>query len=156
MTSNADYGQMYGRRANLFDVLRNPAAPGRPHVVHATDEVIPITLNYLRAPEHVVGLRTPGGKLGLYQFWKAGTVEAVTEGQEVEYYDYATEGGKLETEMSPPPAALLRQLVTDIVPNELRAPLPPAYREAQQSAEQAYIRYVEAANVSTILTAIVD
>src|SRR4029079_11982119 len=70
MSGNPDYMQMYGRRANLLRVLRDPAAPGRAHVVHATDEVIPVTLNYLNAPEHVVGLRVPEGKLGLYQYWK--------------------------------------------------------------------------------------
>jgi uncharacterized sulfatase len=156
MSRDGGYMQMYGRRANLFAVLRDPAAPGRAHVVHATDEVIPTTLNYLHAPEHVVGLRSADGKLGLYQYWKAGTVDATTAGQEVEYYDYATEGGRLETEMSPPPPALLQQLVNDIVPNELRAPLPPAYRDAQDSAAQAYVKYVEAANASSILTAIVD
>jgi len=156
MSRNPAYEQMYGRRANLLRVLRDPAAPGRVHVVHATDEVIPITLNYLRAPEHVVGLRTAEGKLGLYQFWKAGTVEAVPDGQEVEYYDYASERGRLETEMSPAPPALVERLVTDIIPNELRAPLPEAYQDAQQSAAQAFIKYVDAANVSSILTAIVD
>jgi arylsulfatase A-like enzyme len=156
MSGNPDYAQMYGRRANLLRVLRDPKAPGRAHVVHATDEVIPITLNYLRAPEHVVGLRTPDGKLGLYQYWKAGSVDSVSEGQEVEYYDYATEGGRLETEMSPPPPALLERLVNDVIPNELRAPLPPAYRDAQQSAAQAFVQYVDAANASSILTAIVD
>jgi len=156
MTRDAGYAQMYGRRANLLRVLRDASAPGRPHVVHATDEVIPINLNYLRAPEHVVGLRVPEGKLGLYRYWKPGTVDTVSEGQEVEYYDYATEGGRLETEMSPPPAALLERLVNDIIPNELRAPLPEAYQDAQQSAAQAFIQFVVAANVSSILTAIVD
>ena len=156
MSSNSDYMQMYGQRANLFGVLSDAAAPGRDNVVHATDEVIPTTLNYLHAPEHVVGLRNAGGKLGLYRYWKPGTVDAVTDGQEVEYYDYATAGGRLETEMSPAPPALLKRLVNDIIPNELRAPLPAAYQEAQASAAQAYVKYVEAANISTILTAIVD
>ena len=156
MSSNSDYKQMYGQRADLFAVLGNPAAPGRANVVHATDEVVPTTLNYLHAPEHVVGLRNAGGKLGLYRFWKPGTVDAVAEGQEVEYYDYATEGGRLETEMSTPPMALLQKLVNEIIPNELRAPLPEAYQDAQQSAAQAFVKYVDAANAASILTAIVD
>jgi len=46
--------------------------------------------------------------------------------------------------------------VNDIIPNELRAPLPEAYQAAQQSAAQAFIQFVVAANVSSILTAIVD
>jgi uncharacterized sulfatase len=156
MADSADYRQLYGRRANLLRVLRDPDAPGRDHVVHATDEVIPVTLNYLHAPDHVVGLRTANGKLGLYRHWKPGSVDAVAQGQEVEYYDYATEGGRQETTVSPAPPGLLQALVNDIIPSELRAPLPQAYEDAQQSAAQAYVRYVEAANVSSILTAIVD
>ena len=58
--------------------------------------------------------------------------------------------------MSAPPKGLLQQLVTEIIPNELRAPLPESYQEAQQSAAQAYVRYVDAANAGSILTAIVD
>jgi uncharacterized sulfatase len=156
MSSNPDYMQMYGSRANLFAILQDPKAPGRDHVVHATDELIPPNFNYEGAPEHVVGLRTPGGKLGLYRFWKPNTIDAVAEGQEVEYYDYSTEGGRQEVAISDPPPGLLPELVNDIIPNELRAPLPASYQQTQQSAIQAYIRYVDIANSASILTAIID
>jgi arylsulfatase A-like enzyme len=151
-----DYAQMYGRRANILRMLRDPTAPGRGHVVHATDEIIPTSMNYLHAPQHVIGLRVPHGKLGLYSHWKPGTTDIVPEGQETEYYDYATERGREETQQSPVPRDLLARLTNDIIPHELCARLPERYRDAQASAQQGYVQYAAAADASSILTAIID
>ena len=102
MSGNSDYAQMYGRRANLFRVLSDPAAPRRTHVARATDEVVPITLNYLRAPEHVLGLRIPNGKLGPYRYWhgggdaggpRGGILRLLDRGQETGDKDVAAAAG---------------------------------------------------------------
>jgi hypothetical protein len=36
------------------------------------------------------------GKSAVYSNWKGNTVQIDTEGQEFEFYDYVTEGGRLE------------------------------------------------------------
>src|SRR4030095_675721 len=77
-------------RADLAAMLSNPAAPGRPYILHSTDEDIPeeaprIGIPYRDAlvrrilpppplaqqqpPTHAIGYRTATAKLGTYSYW---------------------------------------------------------------------------------------
>ncbi len=60
-----DLARIYGRRLDMISMLKSASAPGRPYVLYATDEIAPKFFNYLNAPTHVLGLRTPDAKLGV-------------------------------------------------------------------------------------------
>jgi uncharacterized sulfatase len=149
-----DYAAMYGKRANLLGILGSNDVPGREYAVYNTDELVPpIGLNFERAPEHVIGVVTKSGKLGVYSYWKRGTVTSLPNGQEKEYYDY-TLGDFEEMDSQPEsPAAksIYKLLMEDILPNELQAPLPAIYHDAQQEALEQYWQYVVAADLGSIL-----
>ena len=90
--------------------------------------------------------------LGVYVDWLPGTTDinpnTITLNN-LEYYDYKTPGGPLETEnRNNDPAAhvLLTALLTNVLPNELRAPLPAAFVPAQTQAKNEYVVYVDLIN----------
>jgi arylsulfatase A-like enzyme len=88
-------------RHDLLAMLRKPQAPGRSHVLHATDEIVTeyaIQPYAADAPLHLTAIRTPKAKLALYSNWRPGTAEMTTQGQEAELYDYRSAGGRLEIE----------------------------------------------------------
>ncbi len=150
------YRALYGKRARLFDILRDPKAPGRKYALYTTDEAFPAGQNYLKAPFHVIGVVTETGKLGTYAFWAPRTDggEPVKAGLEVTYFDYTSADGTLEMTSAPDsPAAreLLHTLMAELLPHELQAPLPETYHAAQQSALDAYWKYVKVADVLTIV-----
>jgi len=143
---------IYGKRLNLLPMLQSASAPGRPYVVFADDDPAPSIYNFNGSSNHIIGLRTPNAKLGLYVDWLPGTTDidpnTITL-KNLEYYDYKTPGGLLETEnRSNDPAAqvLLNALLTNVLPNELRAPLPPAFVPAQMQAKNEYLAYVALIN----------
>ncbi len=151
--SQPEYGHL-ADRLDLAAVLRDPAARGRPYVLHATDEdgyeFGPLLFPFLRdAPWHVIGLRTPTAKLGLYSHWASGSDEIQPAGEETEYYDYATPEGQQELTNGAGPGnqdylALHDQLVNDAIPNELRRPLPSNLQPAHEKAIGAYLDTVAA------------
>lgn len=112
-----------------------------------TDEVAPGFYNFNQSPGHIIGMRTADAKLGTYAFWVDNTDEIDTvNGLEIEYYDYSTEEGRLELNSHPsaPQAiAMKRQLFAEVVPNELRAPLPHPLRAAQDLSRRAYLAYAK-------------
>ncbi|MEA2743719.1 MAG: hypothetical protein QOG25_2090, partial [Acetobacteraceae bacterium] len=61
--------RIYGNRHDMLPMLRSAAAPGRPYVLLATDELVPAELNPGNASIHIVGLRTDTAKLGTYASW---------------------------------------------------------------------------------------
>ncbi len=148
-----DIGRIYRRRHNLLPMLKSADARGRPYVVFATDETVPNLYNFNNAPAHVIGVRTQNAKLGVYANWAAGTTDIAFDGTlETEYYDYSTPRGRLEIDnrKHEPGAALLYQaLLHDILPHELRAPLPLSYVAAQTVAKNLYIDYVNLINQAT-------
>ncbi|HSY52176.1 MAG TPA: sulfatase-like hydrolase/transferase [Thermoanaerobaculia bacterium] len=141
---NDDYRQMYGHRLDLAAILHDACAPGRPYAIYSSDEhFIPAAVNYLNAPEHVVGLAFPEGKLAVYAHWVPETEWPLFK--ITEYYDYATEDGRLELASTPDcdaAKAAVARLNDEVIPNELRAPLPAAYVEAQKTALRKYWGYV--------------
>ena len=114
---------------------------------------MPRLYNFNNSPGHITGVRTPDGKLGIYANWKRGTTNIAFDNTlETEYYNYATPDGRAETHNTNHQNAarqLYQQLVNDILPNELRAPLPPTYVPAQAFAKVRYLTYVELINTLT-------
>jgi arylsulfatase A-like enzyme len=87
------------RRADLARILADPNAPGRPYVLHATDEIVTeyaVERYAADAPLHVVALRTAQGKYVNYSNWSAAGIKPLAQGQEHELYDYSTHSGRLE------------------------------------------------------------
>ncbi len=129
------YAHIAGR-ADLAGILADPAAPGRPYVLHATDEIVteyaiePYAAN---APLHVVALRTPQAKLATYSNWPYQGIEPLARGEERELYDYRTHSGRLELHNSAGQSALEEPLQAELeraFREELREPLPPRLTEA--------------------------
>ena len=54
-------------------------------------------MNYLRAPTHVLAVRTPEVKLVTYSHWARGTTTPIRTMMKLEFYDYATSDGRAET-----------------------------------------------------------
>jgi arylsulfatase A-like enzyme len=146
-------------RLDMTAVLGDAAAPGRDYALHATEEdgfeYGPRLFPFLQdAPFHVLGLITDDSKVGVYTDWAENSDEILPDGQEVEFYDFTTEEGRLELANTAGPGnarftGLYQELMANAVPNELRAPLPPeleAAREATMAATVARIAYDRAAN----------
>jgi hypothetical protein len=136
------------QRLDLAFILRNPSAPGRPYVLHTMDEDevegFAVTQQARNAPAHVIAYRTAMAKLGLYSFWKPGSIEIQTAGQEAEVYDYRTRRGRMELEnVAMADRRLYNRLnaaLVSAIPMELRAPLPAALQPAQQAGLQSYLK----------------
>ena len=128
-------------------MLQSAGAPGRPYVVFTTDEPTPTVYNFNNSPGHIIGLRTPEAKLGVYADWVTATTDIRPDSIQLEYYDYQTPGGRLEIDNrknDPNAAYLLDTLLTDVLPNELRAPLPSSLIPEQEKAKARYLSYQDA------------
>ncbi len=137
-------GAIYGGRLDLNAMLRSASAPGRPYVLLATDEVVPGYYNFNGSPAHIVAYRSATEKLGIYSNWVGVTDQIDTTTVQTEFYDYATQQGRLELhnrKKDPRIAPLLDTLLTDIIPNELQATLPGALGRAQAFAKFQYLAY---------------
>ena len=149
--------RIYGERLNLVDLLRNPNAAGRDHILFATDEVLLDVLNYLHAPTHVLAVRTQEAKLVTYTHWFPGTTRPIPGSMELEFYDYATSEGRAETKSRPndPRAkALAQKLFNQYVPQQMEAPLPPPLKRTVARARASYIAYVAKSNLSPLIQAL--
>jgi arylsulfatase A-like enzyme len=125
----AHYSHLAGR-LDLAGILADPAAQGRPYVLHATDEIVtefaiePYAAN---APLHVLALRTPSAKYATYSNWPLEGIQPLSKSQESELYDYSTHRGRLELHNSAGHSRLegpLRSQLERAFREELRAPLP--------------------------------
>ena len=141
--SEPHYSHIAGR-ADLAAILADPAVPGRPYVLHATDEIITeyaIDLYAANAPLHIVALRTERAKYALYTNWAPGRVEALARGEEAELYDYATHEGRLELHNSAGRnrlEATMRALLERALAEELRGALPPRLISARDDGFRDY------------------
>jgi uncharacterized sulfatase len=145
----AELSQPYASRHDMIPMLRSSAAAGRPYVLLVTDEQAQGIYNYNDSPPHIIGVRTKAAKLGMYAHWIKGTTRIDPSSVQLEYYDYSTVNGQLELDSTPYSAgakALLSQLVTEIIPDELRAPIAQNLKTAQHYSERAYIRYLALEN----------
>lgn len=174
MRESEDYSQMYHTRCDLLGILRDAGAPGRPFVLHTTDEFLPDSVNFLSAPMHVVGTiftdqEGNKQKLGIYTTWEDVSeapnqaVLKLTEGladdsTQIEYYDHGTQGGAKELENTQDSQKAQEAislywgaslLGPSPVLEELQAPLPPAYQAAQLKAYRLLQAYMNALNEAT-------
>ncbi len=123
------YSHLSGR-LDLARILADPEAPGRPFVLHATDEIVTefaIERYAAYAPLHVVAVRTPEAKFATYSHWASEGISPQSRNEEVELYDYSTRNGRLEVENSAGHSLLEESLRTQYqraFAEELRGPLP--------------------------------
>jgi arylsulfatase A-like enzyme len=145
------------RRLDLARILSDPAAPGRPYVLHATDEIVTeyaIEPYAADAPLHVVALRTAQGKYVTYSNWPPEGIKPLAQGQEHELYDYATQSGRLElhnTVGDSPLEDSLRAQYEQAFAEELRERLPQHLQPAHTSGFADY--FLTAKNAATGATA---
>jgi uncharacterized sulfatase len=152
-----ELARIYGERLNLVELLRNPNAAGRDHILFATDEIVPDVLNYLHAPTHVLAVRTREAKLVTYTKWFPGTTRPIPASLQLEFYDYATAQGRAETQSHPgdPRAkALAHKLFTHYVPRQMKAPLPPPLKRTVAKARANYVTFVAKTNVGLLKSAL--
>jgi len=139
-------------RFDLLSLVQNADVPGRPYVLHTTDEP---GLEEKELPEydwmpfddavanHVICYRNADGKLSTYSLWKENTSEILSEGEEVECYDYSTQNGRLElSNITDPGNALystLKSSLGQVIPSELREPLPESLQGAQAASMIQYL-----------------
>jgi arylsulfatase A-like enzyme len=151
--------RIYAERLDLVELLRNPRAEGRDHILFSTDEVLLDVLNYLHAPTHVLAVRTAEAKLVTYTHWFPGTTVPIPRAVDLEFYDYATPEGRAETRSHPddPRArALARKLFTEYVPQQMEQPLPVSLKPTVARARASYVAFVAKSNVSPLLHALRD
>jgi arylsulfatase A-like enzyme len=137
------YAHLAGR-LDLSRILADPSAPGRSHVLHATDEIVTeyaIEPYAADAPLHVVAVRTPEAKYAIYSHWPAEATTELAEGQEAELYDYRSHSGRLELQNeagASPLEGSLSALLARASAEELRRPLP---RHLRLAREQGFADY---------------
>jgi uncharacterized sulfatase len=140
-----DLARIYDRRLDMISMLRSASAPGRPFVLYATDEIAPKFFNYLNAPTHVLGLRTPDAKLGVSADWFPATSRIDRSTARLKFYGYSTTNGRLELQNTasddPRAAQLYHLLLLEIIPNELQQLLPPALLPYQELAKIAHLAF---------------
>ncbi len=133
--AEAHYAHLAGR-LDLAAIMANPNAPGRPYILHATDEVVTefaVEPYSADAPLHIVSLRTPEAKYATYSHWPDEGIEPISAGREAELYDYSTTAGRLEihngADHSPLEQGLFEQHEHAFA-HELREPLPQRLKAA--------------------------
>ena len=129
----------YSHLANRLDlaaVLADPAAAGRPYILHATDEVVTefaVEAYSAAAPLHIVALRTPQAKYATYSHWPEEGFEPLSAGREAELYDYSSHAGRLELHNSADHSPLeqgLLEMHEHAFRHELREGLPQRLKPA--------------------------
>jgi arylsulfatase A-like enzyme len=146
----SDYSHIASRH-DVAAMLRNPSAPGRAHVLHATDETVTefATEPYAAdAPLHVVALRTPNAKYATYSNFQADSIALLAAGRETELYDYSTSQGRMELDNLAGNSPLEEKLSAQLqraVSEELREPLPTRLYAAHKRGLADYFKTAEAA-----------
>lgn len=138
------YANFYGARHDMVPMLKSASAEGRPYVLMVSDELMMSNYNPGDAPLHVLGMRTKTEKVVTYAKWKSLTGEVLPNSVEVEFYDYSTEGGRLEldnTPSDPRASTMARQLLEDLLPNEVRASLHGKYTILQSLAKERWLLF---------------
>lgn len=144
---------LYGQRFNMLPLLGSAQASGRRYVLFTTDE-LNSGYNFNNSPPHVLGLITENTKLGVYANFLPDTTTIDQSSIQLEFYNYATAGGLAETESTVGDRRvrrMLNALLNDLIPNELQAPLPSSYGQAQTDARDKYIKYEKIADQLGIL-----
>ena len=147
---SGDLFATYAERVDLLPLLRSNAAAGRDHVVLATNEHAPQGVNWNNSPTHIYVLRTPEAKVAVYSKWLGPTAYVDPASFQYEFYDYATERGRAELDNTfdhdPRGPAMAAQLMTQYLPTQLAAPLPPAFAQQGADAMARYLAYIQLIN----------
>jgi uncharacterized sulfatase len=153
------WARIYGERLDLVKLLASPTAAGRDHVLFSTDEILPVAMNYLRVPAHVLAVRTREAKLVTYSHWLPGTTRPIPASIRLEFYDYATSAGRAETQSLPddPRATALKdKLFKQYVPQQAEAPLPVSLRTTAAKARTSYVAFNALTNAYSIKSLVQD
>jgi arylsulfatase A-like enzyme len=146
----SDYSQIASRH-DVAAMLNSSSAPGRAHVLHATDETVTefATEPYAAdVPLHVVALRTPTAKYATYSNFEAGSIAPLAAGQEAELYDYSNPQGRMELDNLAGASPLEEKLSAQLqlaVREELREPLPTRLYAAHKRGLADYFNTAEEA-----------
>ena len=84
----------------------------------------------------------------MYSNWRPGTIEVEPGGQELEFYEYSSEEGRLELTPQQHTSSRLREelwatLEQQAIPQELQAPLPARLHTAHRQGMKNYFSYEE-------------
>ncbi len=151
--SESRYSQIAGRH-DLAAMLSDPKAPGRPYVLHATDEILSeyaISFYAFTAPLHVVAIRTPTAKYAVYSDWNVRSDAVLTVGEQRELYDYSSRRGRLELDNRAGRSTLedaLDAQLTEAIASELHEPLPPSLFAPQVAGYVDYYRIAQEAAIA--------
>ncbi|TQF66484.1 sulfatase-like hydrolase/transferase [Rhodococcus spelaei] len=147
---SGDLAATYAERLDLMPVLRSSTASGRDHVVLATNEHAPQATIWNNSPQHIYVMRTPEAKVAVYSGWYGDTSMVDPSTFQYEFYDYTTEGGRAELDNTfdddPRAKGMAAQLMTQYLPGQLAAPLPPAYQQQSAASMTRYLTYIQAVN----------
>jgi hypothetical protein len=92
----------------------------------------------------VIAVRTPPAKYALSTNCQPGTLEIANGDHDAELYEYSNAAGRLELDnrhgRSPHEEAVHRLLTEEVLPHELRAPLPSGLRDAYALGQDHYTR----------------
>ncbi|MEV0466844.1 sulfatase-like hydrolase/transferase [Nocardia tengchongensis] len=143
--SDDRYAHLAGRH-DIAAVARDPRAPGRPWILHTTDEhsIEEAAVRFNGdAPGHVIALRTADAKFVRYSHWAPGTSRIdPAQQEEYELYDYSTREGGLELDNTAAIGGGLRDTMSrlhdEAVRTELQQPLPANLQQAQQDGWNDY------------------
>lgn len=145
-------------RHDMLSMVRDPTAPGRSQVLHATDEIVTefaIKPYAADAPLHVAAIRTPTAKFALYSNWASHSSKVLGDGQERELYDYSSSagrmelenlagrGGALESELHSKLVAAASQEMRERLPRRLHAAQKGGFRDYFETAGHAAIKATE-------------
>ena len=127
-------------------MVGSPDAPGREFACFTSDEFVQRILNFNASPTHIMALLKANTKLVTYNYWEPDSTQLTAAGRGVEFYDYSTPGGSAETDNrsdDPRVAQQLEELYNELLPKEIRRPMPASPRVVQAQQEQAWIDYAD-------------
>ncbi len=142
------------KRLDLVELLKDPGAPGREYVLHATDEIVTeyaVETYTANAPLHVIAIRTPDAKYATYSNWPQDGIAPSDQGREAELYDYRSQDGRLEIENSAERNGLedrMRALYEHAFRHELREALPGRLQPAHSGGFADY--FLTAKHAATV------
>ncbi|MFJ4653624.1 sulfatase-like hydrolase/transferase [Nocardia sp. NPDC088792] len=143
--NDARYTHLAGRH-DIAAISRDPGAPGRPWIIHTTDEhsieEAAVRFNH-DAPGHLVAIRTADAKFVRYSHWVQGSSQIdAAQDEEYELYDYSTRDGALELDNTAATGGALRDTMNRLhdhaVESELHEPLPGYLQQAQDEGWANY------------------
>ncbi len=152
--SDSHYSHLASRH-DIASMLADPSAPGRPHVLHTTDEMVTefaMEPHAAEAPLHVVALRTPKAKYAMYSDFAPGTIKFAGR-RESELYDYSSSAGRMELRNDAGSSPLEGKLAAELkraIRDELRAPLPKRLHAARK---RGLVDYFETAQRAVVKAA---